>query len=537
MFPQELLPSRRLQIEDVQIETNHGTVYLTLSGSNAGSRCPTCGAYSERVHSIYERHLTDLPCSGLSVEITLYARRFFCTTADCRQKIFTERWPGMVAPYGRRSERLDALVTLLAQSVGGRSSRRLLKHLQVDTSLWSILRVLRKKVVPMRPTPRILGVDDWAMRRGRRYGTLLANLESGQVVDVLPDREAETLATWLKSHPGVEVISRDRAGAYAEGARSGAPNAVQVADRWRLLKNAGEMLTRVFDRHHRELKQVAQAVSPTPPVTAEMRVIDPPPTVIQPSAKRRARFEQVHALHTQGFTISAIARHAGLDRKTVRRYLSLEALPAFERAARQRYGALAPYQSYLLEHWQQGRRTVRQLWYDLQQQGFRGSLSVVAAFMAQARKQQGLPPYVRTALQCPVLPRHLTARQATWIVLARPEQLDEQDQHMKALLPTMHPEMEQGITAALLFAQLVRERLADQFDAWLQTALRSPLCELRSFARGIQRDYDAVLAALRFPWSNGLLEGHVNRLKFIKRQMFGRATFHLLRLRVLAYET
>jgi transposase len=212
MFPKELLPSRHLRIEDVQIDSNQGGAYLTLSGSKPGSRCPRCGAYSERVRSAYERHLTDLPCSGLSVEITLYARRFLCTNVDCRQKTFVERWPGIVVPYGRRSERLDTVVSFLAQSVGVRSSHRVLKRLQANASLWSILRVLRRQVAPRRPTPRILGVDDWALRRGRQYGTLLANLESGQVVDVLPDREAETLATWLKSHPGVEVISRDGAG-------------------------------------------------------------------------------------------------------------------------------------------------------------------------------------------------------------------------------------------------------------------------------------------------------------------------------------
>ncbi len=202
------------------------------------------------------------------------------------------------------------------------------------------------------------------------------------------------------------------------------------------------MLTRVFDRHHRELKHVAQAVRPAPPIAAELPVIDTPPTGVQPSSKRLVQFEQAPAVRAQGFTLSAMARQTGLDRKTVRKYLNLDALPTFQRGARQRFGKLAPYQSYLLEHWQQGRRTVRQLWHDLQQQGFGGSLSVVAAFMAQARKQQGLPPYVRTSLQCPVLPVHLTARQATWIVLARPEQLDDQDRRMKALLPTMHPEME-----------------------------------------------------------------------------------------------
>ena len=387
MFPREFLPSQHLQIDQAQIDKQHGTLCLTLNWTQPSSRCPCCGHRSRQVHSYYQRHVTDLPCSGLRVEITLQVRRFFCRNNGCPQRIFTERLPGIVAPYARRSERLNQVVSTLAEALGGRSSSRLLKYLQVHTSLWSVLRLLRRKVLVHRPTPRILGVDDWARRRGRRYGTLLADLETKQVVDVLPDREVQTLATWLRAHPGVEVISRDRAGAYAEGARLGAPHAIQVADRWHLLKNAGEMLTRVFDRHHRELKQVAQALSPTPPVRTYSLSTQTTSIVVQPSPKRRARFEQAHELHAQGFTISAIARQTGLDRKTVRNYLKLSALPAFQRDYRQRFGKLAPYQAYLLEHWQQGRRRVRQLWRDLQAQGFHGSLSVVAAFMALLRKQ------------------------------------------------------------------------------------------------------------------------------------------------------
>ncbi len=168
MVPQELLPGRQLRREDVQIGSNRETVHLTLSSGNPGRRCPRCGMYSTRLDRAYERHLTDVPCSGVSVEITLYARRFYCTNGDCVQTIYTERWPGMVAPYGRRSERWDSIVRVLAQSVGGPSSRRVLKHLQVNPSLGRMLRALRNQGVPTRPTPHILGVGDGAMRRGRR---------------------------------------------------------------------------------------------------------------------------------------------------------------------------------------------------------------------------------------------------------------------------------------------------------------------------------------------------------------------------------
>lgn len=367
------------------------------------------------------------------------------------------------------------------------------------------------------------------MRRGRRYGTVLVDLESHGVVDVLPDREAETFATWLRQHPGVEIISRDRAGAYAEGGRLGAPQAIQIADRWHLLKNAGDMLVRVCDRYPRELTQLAEtALTPAAPyrngkVENESRPLMP---------KRLLRFQRVHALHEQGLSVSAIARETGLDRKTVRKYLSLTVLPP----TRQRSKSVPAYQTYLLEHWNTDiPMTVRQRWHDLRAHGFQASLSTVAAFLVQVRRQQRLPRYGRESLQTPTFPAHLSARQVAWISLARPEQLNAQETRLKALLPTAHPDIAQAIHAAQHFARLIRERLVDEFNPWLQTTLASKVKEVCGFGRGILRDEAAVRAALTFPWSNGMLEGHVNRLKFLKRQMFGRASFTLLRFRVLSY--
>ena len=417
-------------------------------------------------------------------------------------------------------------------------SKRLLGLLQVQTSIWAILRLLRKGVAPERTTPRVLGVDDWAMRRGHRYGTVLVNLETGDVVDILPGRETQVLADWLRAHPGVEVISRDRAEAYAEGARLGAPNAIQVADRWHLLKNLGEMLVRVLAHHHHELKLLSQSLmaSPTQPVPIPAQsaaISEGAEPRANPHSHRYARFQETHELHKQGCTVSAIARRTGLDRKTVSKYLKLTTLPAY-RPRQHRFNKLLPYQAYLLEHWQNGRRTVRQMWLDIRALGFTGSHSVVAEFMARVRKEQGLPPYLRTALQAPVALPILSPRRAAWLLLARPDQLNEQDQRLRSALPDLHPDIRIASATAQRFAKIVREGLLHLFREWLQQSLQSTLREVRSFARGIARDYDAVRAAIALPYSNGMVEGHVNRIKFVKRQMFGRANFDLLRLRVLA---
>jgi transposase len=468
----------------------------------------------------------------------LEVRRFFCKAVDCPRKTFSERLPELTKPYARQTNRLGVIIQTLGLLVGSSMGKRLLSQLRVPASIWSILRLLRKVVVPTRPTPRILGVDDWAIRRGHRYGTLLVDLETGKAVDILVGREAQTLADWLRVRPGIEVIIRDRAEAYADGARQGAPDAIQVADRWHLLKNLGEMLLRVLTHHHRELKGLAQSLMlsqrepveiQSPPVATEVQST---PTV-NPNSRRYARFVQTHELRAQGFTLSAIARQTGMDRKTIRKYLNLTALPAY-RPQRRRFSKLLPYQAYLLEHWQNGRRTVRQLWLDIRALGFQGSHSVVATFMAQVRKERGLPAYVRTDLQCPTAPPNLSPRRAAWLLLARPDQLTEQDLLLSAALPGIHPDIQLAAATAQRFAQIVRERLSDMFDEWLRDSLQSTLPEIRSFARGIQRDYAAVKAAVSLHWSNGPVEGHVNRLKFVKRQMFGRANFDLLRLRVLA---
>lgn len=536
MFPEAFLPDTKLKIVAAELDRDTATIQLRLRSQESAAVCPSCGQLSGQIHSEYERKLKDLPCSGLTVLITLEVRRFFCKAEACPRKTFSERLPTLTQPYARYTNRLRIIVEMFGLLVGSSMGKRLLGLLEIPSSIWSILRLLRKAEISNRPTPRILGVDDWAIRRGHRYGTLLVNLETAEVVDVLLGREARTLADWLRDHPGVEVISRDRAEAYAEGARQGGPQAIQVADRWHLLKNLGEMLVRVFGHHHRELKTLAQNAVVKQPLPAQTQPTPLPVesvATVNPNSRRYARFIHVHELHAQGFTVSAIARQTGMDRKTVRKYLKLTALPAY-RPHRRRFSKLLPYQDYLLEHWQNGRRTVRQLWLDSRELGFKGSHSVVAAFMANVRKERGLPAYVRTDLQCPAAPPILTPRRAAWLLLARPDQLDEQDLQLRLALPALHPDIQRAAEAAQRFAQMVRDRLPDAFDHWLQDSLHSPLAEVRSFARGIQRDYDAVKAALTLPWSNGTVEGHVNRLKFVKRQMFGRPIFALLRLRVLA---
>jgi transposase len=526
MDARDLLPNPDYEVEAVRCDEEDGHLQLSLRPTAEFAICPGCQTQSHRVHSWYHRRLRDISWGGRWVEIRLKGRRFFCDKANCPRKIFTERLPGLAAPHAQRTERLVSLMQRLGLLCGGTMAVGILRQLPTITSRWTVLRDVRKAVMAADYTPRVLGVDDWAMRRGHRYGTILVDLEAQQVIDLLPDREADTLVAWLTAHPGIQVISRDRAGAYAQAAQPGAPDAVQVADRWHLLKNLGDALTNLFGRHRRALQQLKEPLEDSPP----------DPAIIQSSAyqRRQLRFEQVHQLRQDGLTISAIANIVHLDRKTIRKYLNSDRCPGGQRRrSSTRANKLTPYRDYLLTYGLDGQRTVRQLWRDIQDPGYDGGLSAVAAFLAAARHGS---PQQTTVDTPPTLPtgEKLTPRRATWLVLSRTEDLTQDQRQQAEHIAQIHPDIALMVAEARAFAAILRQHIVEAFDTWLQRTRHSTLRELRSFARGIQRDYFAVKAALELPFSNGRVEGNVNRLKFIQRSMFGRAKFDLLRLRVLA---
>jgi transposase len=394
----------------------------------------------------------------------------------------------------------------------------------------------------------VLGVDDFALRKRQTYGTILVDLERRQPVALLPDRTAETLAQWLREHPGVTVIARDRSSASAEGARQGAPAATQVADRFHLLQNLREALDHVFSTHSQALDAVNATMCQQPVALAEgaMAVPVPPHDIPLPAqqraaqrqARRQALHTQVWALHRQGWTAPAMAQQVGLSLRTVQRDLRTATFAGRKRRSDRGDSVLNPYKPYLLERWNAGCYTAMRLFRDLRQRGYAGGYGVVAAYARRLRQAQGLPPGHRRARQpLPAVAeppwQPLTPRRATWLVLRHAAKRTEAETQQLLQLHAQAAEVAAAIDLAQDFATLVRQRQPAQLDPWLQRATASAVDAVRRFALGLYEDYEAVQAGVTLPWSSGPVEGHINRLKMLKRHMFGRARLDLLSRRFL----
>lgn len=519
------------------------SVVRTVSGIDIHARlarlpgiCPQCGQLSSRIHGYFERTLWDLPVSQLQVRIKLRVRRYRCLTPSCGQRTFSQRVRGLFEPYQRATERMLISLYHIAQAVGGQAGARLAGKLVMRTSGSTLLRLIRRRPETEPGEPRILGIDDWAMKKGQRYGTILVDLEQHRVVDLLPDRTAATLTSWLKEHPGVVVTARDRSLEYALGIREGAPEAIQVADRWHLLKNLGEVTERALQELYPTLKkQVVTDRAPNPSAAGSLRDAFPRTQSDELARqerrlKRWKRYELIRYFSANGLSERRIAHLLNISRGTVIRYAKAEVFPERERNA-QRPSILDPFLSYLESRFQGGCSNVRELWREIKEQGYPGSPSQISKWMAWRRHRPEREASVVTGALPPVmlLP---SAKELTRLLMQQPDTLSEPEAWLLERLYTI-PEIITVKTLATDFQEIVRNRQPDRLDDWLVRCQQSRFGAFVRFANSLAQDYTAVGAALTTDWSNGQTEGQINRLKLLKRQMYGRAKLDLLRQRVM----
>lgn len=402
-------------------------------------------------------------------------------------------------------------------------------------------------------TPGVLGVDDWAKRKGQTYGTILVDLEQHRPIELLPEATAEALAAWLKAHPGVEIISRDRATIYAQGASEGAPDATQVADRFHLLQNMTDMLKRFLDHQPKILQETAKqaAEQAAAKLSHETTSSEAPDALVnvtlgvepgeaaqaepaqsdKPSCEREQRFAQVKTLQQQGWSQRKIARHLGLSRPTIRRYWDYQTYP-HPVQGHQSTSTVLTYFDYLTERWLAGCHNRQQLYQELQQKyQYKESYSSIRRAVRHIINQTGQQPNTGKTTEFAIRP--LSARQAAWLLISPPDKLKPEQETKRQLLCDISTTVDQAYQLAQSFASMIRERKASTLDSWLDEAAKSGITEFKNFVASLRRDYQAVKAALELPWSNGQTEAQVHRLKLLKRQMYGRANFDLLRRRVL----
>ena len=521
-----LLPDLSLCLE--MIQWHEQTIQLVMSVTTQQAACPDCGQVSRRIHSHATWTPEDLPLSTFSTQIILKVRRFFCDDPYCRRKTFTEQVPALLPAYARRTSRLAETQLSIGLAAGGEAGARMTKTLRMATSPDTLLRLVRHSPEGEVPQLKAVGIDDWAIKKGKTYGTLIVNLETHRPIDLVSDRTAKRVATWLKGHPEIEVVSRDRSNEYAKGVAEGAPRAIQVADRWHLVKNLREALEQYLEAHRACLRAAAEpeAISNVPHTksqsslpnsegnAATMSNPEPPSRPLTKAdqlrqmrrTKRKERYQTVVDLYHQGLGIRAITRQLELGRDTVRRFVHAGEFPEMAQHQQKTPGKLAPYLPYLEQRWQAGCQNRLQLWREIQQQGFEGTPQLVYGWSKKRRLQKEprtKPVKGKASRKVPLSPpQPWAASRAVWVLMKTEIELSQEEQQALLRMKQVDGQLEQVINLSHQFRTMVKQQQGQDFSDWLDRVAESGIAPLIRFAEGLKADKAAVSAALNLPWSN-----------------------------------
>ncbi len=544
----ELVPEG-LRTEHLVID--HGRVSIFVGSVAPSARCPACDRRFRRTHSRYWRTVSDLPWHGTPVTLKVRARRFFCDEASCERRIFCERLPD-VAARARKTDRLEGALLAIVLKLGGRAGARLADELALLVGRDALLSRVKRAAPSAGGEVRVLGIDDFAFRKGNAYGTVLVDLERHKVVDLLPECSRESLANWLRRNPGVEVATRDRSRIYREGIAKGAPGATQVADRWHLLHSLALGLEEFLLGKRTALGKAAApktdevegrlpgSIDDGDVTTLPVRLGRPYKSVEGPAERRHdrlvERWEEIRRLHLAGASVKDIAEWVGTSPSTVYRYREMAESPP-RPGYRRRASVLDPYLPYLLGRWNEGCRSAKRLHQEIREKGYRHSVDTVNRLLSSFRhtEQQGKKlPHAPRAKRGSIAGASPSAKNVAALFMRREEMLNGEQKEYLERLCAYDEALADARRLTQDFAKMVRNLEGEKLDGWLEDAAGCEAQAMKKFAAGLKKDLDAVRAGLTEEWSNGPVEGFVNKLKLVKRQGYGRAGFGLLRARVLA---
>lgn len=577
-----LLPlPQGVRITDIYQEET--SLLITALSERTSACCPLCGCVSDAVHSRYCRQLKDVPCGGQAICLQLTAHKFFCHNPACQRKIFTERFPAFVEPWAQMTLRFSAVLQVIGFATGGSLGARLAAHLGIRISWMTILRRMMALPTPAPGAVTVLGIDDFSFKRGRKFGTIFVDLVRHKVIDLLAERSSQSAADWMRQHPEITHVSRDRGKDYAQGASDGAPQAVQVSDRFHLMKNFVEAVEAEVSHCYKQFRQTLPPLpSPDVPASNDRRQApeadvehtnagkkidkqeqfervktllsqelsalevaeqlaipvrrvyhwkareDCPAGEVERTKRtdKQERCEHMHQLQLYGLSQKEIAKRLAISERTVRYWLKRRADGTLNQPRRKRRSPFDSYAAYILSRWEQGERSVSRLWHEIRSRGFQGSQRALYRFLRTLRHEP-------VPLPLPRVIDRIAVQQALWLLVRPSEDLKAEEWKDLQDLCQESPELAALHTLAQAFGQIVRKREGDQLADWIQQVKTSGFRAVKRFVNGLQRDHEEVLAGLTEIYSNGQVEGFVNKLKLIKRMGYGRAGFPLLRQRML----
>jgi transposase len=522
------LPST-LRIDRIEQAAHLLTVHLQATSWTVA--CPQCGRPSSRVHSRYLRTVADVACVGQHVVLKLRVRKWVCAWASCPQHLFAERFPGLVQRYARMTDRLIQVVQAVGTTTNGTDGARLLSRLSMPTTGKTIIRRVLELPLPKEGTVPVAGVDEWAWKKGARYGTILVNLKQRRIAALLPERSIETSTAWFKNHPEVDIVARDRGKLFRQAICAGAPQAKHVVDRFHLQQNFAHALEQFFGHHKRLLKQAAQRLAGKP--LAHRPATTSP---LEQERKRRhaarvRRHQKIWQRFRAGYSKEAVAQRVGVSSRSVYQALSHEQPPARQRRHRTHH-VTDPYLAYLSDRWNQGCHSAVQLYEEVVAQGYRGSLRSIERIVGPFRPQGAKPVSTRTI----TLRQAPSARSAALMTVRSAEQRTPDQTAFLDQLCQSDPRVATAFTLAQEFGQLLRKREGShRLNQWKAAVRASGIRELMRFVDGLSDDADAVANGCSESWSTGMVEGFINKVKWIKRSSYGQAGFPLLQRRVLLH--